>query len=918
MPVDLLAYGEFFFMKAFANRKHLPYMASFFIPFVILVLAMAACQIYPFGKYDSFISDANGYYINYISYWKRVLNGQESILYSFTKGIGGSTSGLIAYHLLNPFMILFALFDLTDFPLVYTLVMLLTISSCGLTMYIFLNGITKGSDGSKLWQLIFSTSYALMGYNAVNSWQLQWLTGVMLLPLVILGVYRICNGKSCAMYVITLALSLISNFYIGYMVTTAAFLIFIALSICQKQKKHIFRYIAATFTGGFLSSFIWLPALLSLLGGRAGETSVSTFSFTETGKILGIASKLFTGMHSTSELKDGLPVIFCGIFSLILCILFFLDGRNEKRKRLAAGTILGIYALSFYVNTLSVILQGFSYTAWFNFRYSFIFSFIIITIAAMEFPKFLTVPKKNIVQMLVIMAVAAVLIFSQELEFAEKPYWLIDIVILLLICGALYLYRTKPESNGNRVFAMVLILLVGINLYANDVTSTMQVKDWFTEYADTSGGIANKEVYSEYITNSDDSFYRMESEINRSGAIGLDLMMFDYNGVSLSGSVEKTFVKQGLMKLGVQWYANRNYYSAGMSASMDSLLGIKYMISSRDLTEEKGYKLLNSVTGVNFYQNPYVLPIGMLATSSVDGLSDEIDATNDVFAIQNLIWSSITGRTENLYSEETDISYTSHNESDSQTVKSADEGSIEESEADMTSASMSAVWSEMGLDSMLADLSDTSQLDASESYVEVSFTASYDGPYYLYAYGYVDAEYGSSIDPLKYIGNYKNGETVTSKIPLSGTITKSILEATVKNTYVACLDTELLEEYSGLIQGQDLSIEKDSSDDSKIWGSFSAEEDQKLFFTIPYDKGWTLYVDGVKTELSKTAGLFMSADVSAGEHTYELKFFPEGLTTGIIAGIASLFIFAALLITEKKKVSDHDLPLPLEKCQEPA
>ena len=224
----------------------------------------------------------------------------------------------------------------------------------------------------------------------------------------------------------------------------------------------------------------------------------------------------------------------------------------------------------------------------------------------------------------------------------------------------------------------------------------------------------------------------------------------------------------------------------------------------------------------------------------------------------------------------------------------------------------------MGLDSMLADLSDTSQLDASESYIEVNFTASYDGPYYLYAYGYVDAEYGSSIDPLEYIGNYKNGEKVTAKIALSGTITKSILEATVKNTYIACLDMELLEEYSSIVQGQGLSIEKDSSDDSKIWGSFSAEEDQKLFFTIPYDKGWTLYVDGVKTELSKTASLFMSADVSAGEHTYELKFFPEGLTTGIIAGVASLFIFAALLITEKKKVPDHDLPLPLEKCQEPA
>lgn len=876
-------------------RKKLYPLLSFLIPLAIILTAFAASHVYPFGDYNAFISDGNGYYINYFAYWKRVLNGQESLLYSFTKNLGGSTVGLIAYHLLNPFLILLSFCNLDRFPLIYTIVILLTISSCGLTMYIYLDECFK-NHGSNL---IFSTSYALMGYCVVNRWQVQWLTGVVLFPLVVLGIKKILQNKSGLLYIISLALTLITNFYIGYMVVIASTITFLTSFFClsaPRDRRLVGKYSISTLLAGGLSSFIWIPTLLSLKGGRASASNLLTFSFIENGKILAILAKLFTGMHSLSELQKGLPVIFSGIIPLFLCILFFLDLKVDKQRKRMMGMALGIYILSFYINTISVIFQGFSYTVWFNFRYSFIFSFLIISIAAEEYYYIHRVSNKLIKVSITVLAIVTVLVFSENLSFADKPSYLIDMAFLLLISGALLWYRRNPIISERRALTMLVLLCVSLNLYANMVISMQEEKDWFESYADTVSGIKIKENIVNYVQGQDDSFYRMESESNRAGSTCLDPMMFGYNGTSHAGSVEKSFVKQNAIKFGIQWMDNRNSYSTGMSASMDSLLGLKYLISSRNLTDEKGYKLMNSVMGIGIYKNPYTLPIAIVSKEDLSKL--DISEEHDVFAIQNEVWKSIVGEKADLYSEERDINYTSHNISDAVTINSI---SFKKN-SDNDNNSAGAVWQQVDMNSVITDENEKAKANAEDgSYIEISFTASYSGPYYCYAYGYEDESYGSATDMLTYLGTYKKGDTVTTKLPMTGTVTKEILESSVPNTYIACLHQEVLAQYSTKINEEGTSIEKENNNDSKLYGSFKAEKGQQLFFTIPYDEGWRLYVDGSKVKLSKTFNLFMSAEIPSGDHDYRLVYWPSGLTIGIIVNIISLGISTLFELSEQKK-----------------
>ena len=94
-------------------------------------------------------------------------------------------------------------------------------------------------------------------------------------------------------------------------------------------------------------------------------------------------------------------------------------------------------------------------------------------------------------------------------------------------------------------------------------------------------------------------------------------------------------------------------------------------------------------------------------------------------------------------------------------------------------------------------------------------------------------------------------------------------------------------------------------EDGYVKGHIAPEEDGLMFTSIPYDSGWTAYVDGEKTEIKTVAGAFIALDLKAGAHTIEFKYFPRGLKSGILFTLIGWLVFAFLMnaktIKEKKK-----------------
>ena len=89
----------------------------------------------------------------------------------------------------------------------------------------------------------------------------------------------------------------------------------------------------------------------------------------------------------------------------------------------------------------------------------------------------------------------------------------------------------------------------------------------------------------------------------------------------------------------------------------------------------------------------------------------------------------------------------------------------------------------------------------------------------------------------------------------------------------------------------------------------SVSPDETIVTTVPYENGWTLYIDGKEAEIVPYQGAFIAFKCPEGAHTAELRFVAPGLKTGAAiscAGIAALAVFVIIDIRQKKTVKKEN------------
>ena len=86
-----------------------------------------------------------------------------------------------------------------------------------------------------------------------------------------------------------------------------------------------------------------------------------------------------------------------------------------------------------------------------------------------------------------------------------------------------------------------------------------------------------------------------------------------------------------------------------------------------------------------------------------------------------------------------------------------------------------------------------------------------------------------------------------------------------------------------------------------ITADITNDEDRILVLNIPYQDGWTAYVDGVKTDVVRANTMFMAIDLPKGEHMITLKYNTPGLLPGLILSIIGILLLIAATIYYKKQ-----------------
>ena len=277
---------------------------------------MSRWRSWPFGKSSVLVLDLNGQYVYYFEALRDILHGEQGILYSFERALGGEFLGIFAYYLASPFSFIVALFPEGMITEALYVILLLKCGLSGMNMCFYLH---KSHPVSKISEVIFSVMYALTSYAVVMQHNTMWIDCLLFLPLIFLGVESLIKYKKFRLYTITLTVAVLSNYYIGYMVciaTAAYFFFYYCLCTSSErnplgERAHFIKTLGrmAVFSALAvgMASIMILPAYYSLTFGKT-TFSNPNFSFAQKFDFLDLLSKMFPGSYDTVR-PEGWPFV---------------------------------------------------------------------------------------------------------------------------------------------------------------------------------------------------------------------------------------------------------------------------------------------------------------------------------------------------------------------------------------------------------------------------------------------------------------------------------------------------------------------------------------------------------------------------------------------------------------------------------
>lgn len=865
------------FGKIILSKK--AYWLSFIIPAAILFAAYALFRVFPFGIKSVLALDLNAQYVSYFDYMYDVLGGSESIFYTWSGSLSGEFFGTFAYYLASPFNFIIWLFPRECITEGVMVMLLVKSGAVGLSAAFYLKKHRGFSDYTAI---LFSVMFALCGYFVAHTINPMWLDGLVALPLVLMGVERICQKRGFLLYTLSILYIFIANYYIGYMVGifSALYAIYYVSSRTIGGVKDYFRavgvYTASSVAAILLSCVVIIPAFKSLQNGKIGHTP--DYSFVENFNIADSFIKLFPGTYDT-ERPDGLPMLYCGTLALIFVLIYFMCKKIPARQKIAGGFLLGVMTLCMYIKPVDMFWHGGQVPVWMPYRYSFTIIFLLIIFGAEAFEKIENVRPKHIgTAFLILLGVLLFLDYYEGGEhFNTTLVIVVPLIVLALIAAIAVGYRKYHKTTAMKVTLCAAVcseLLLNATMYIYKIHGDVYYsdRDSYVYEIPQTRSIVNQ------VKAQDSGFYRMEKTYHRTVN---DAMSVGLYGFSHSTSTYNTKIIDLLADLG---FGARDHYSRydGATLLTDDLFGVKYVIAKDDRTAQYD----EQITAANqiearVYKNTDALPIAYLADEKVIGSHIE---SSSPFLFQQRLASLLVGRNYGddveLFTPINDVIFDNKNI----TIGSTTDGYYTYKK----------------------------RISSENAYVSFSVKMHKSGAAYVYlptryereCQMYLNGEYlrnyfRNENHCIVYLGDYEAGEEFKLEIRPNDN------EMIFKDAEFYVLDREALSEYTQTLGSQNCEVVKTGHSSLEI--RVNTEESRALFTTIPVEEGWSAEIDGQPcTIASSVNGSLLCLNVPAGEHTIKLTFFPAGMKTGLIltasgAGVLLIMIVISLILKHRKR-----------------
>ncbi len=878
------------------------------IPAVLFYLIYLAKGLYPFGDGTVLVLDLNGQYVSFYEGLYNILHGDADLLYSFSRNLGGEFLGIYDYYVASPFAMILALFPQRFMLEALLILFMLKAALCSVNMGIYLHKHAAG-EPNRLAIIAFSVLYAMTSYCVVQQHNSMWIDAVLWLPLLTLGIESVIKYGRFRLYVFALAITIHSNFYIGYMavIYTVAYCFYYYFAHNRNNEnnpmgeknhfiKSVGRMIAWSALGVGIAALAILSAKYALSFGK-DEFSTPNWAITQKFDLFELLYKFLPSSYDTVR-PEGLPFVYCGVLTLILAPAFFLCKKFSNREKVASALFILFFVGSFATSSVDLIWHGFQKPNWLNYRYSFMLCFFLLVLAYRAFDQILYASRKALLGVAAFIGLYVVILqkFSDMLVEENEKLVVRPFATIWLTLGCLFVYfilvclmgRVTPRRKETVSIILIFVVCVEVFLSGLSEMNSLDEDVSFSRYSRYNNMIDTLRPITETVSEHDDGFYRMEKTYFRKTN---DNFALQIKGLSCSTSTLNRDTIDFLRSMG---YASRSHWSRylGGTPVNDSLLGIKYLITNEDervyygepvfTVEDYGYDEDFTPSGdYDVYQNPYALSFAYGVADN--WLNFDYENYDNPYDRLNAMITVMLGEDETV-----------------EVFKPA----VQDGDVEVKNIKSSTA------DGHLSYKVDEKSKDATLVY---HYTVPEDTElYFYYPTRYLrevtlevkDAPATSYGGRLGFGGSDTNrivslGESSTGEIYLKVTIDNDSNNLYVirKDSYVYYIDMEVFADAMERLAQTQYQIDAESTD-SHLTGTVTTTADSQLMFTsIPYDEGWNIYVDGEKVELYEANKSLIAFYVEgAGEHTVEMKYMPSVVALGITVSIVCLVIFIVLLI----------------------
>ena len=878
LKIERFRKGKFY--RIMYEKGILYFILSFLIPFSIMLYAFGMFGVHPFGNRQILVVDLWHQYYPFFRVVHEKLVSGGSFLYSWENGLGTNFLSLISYYAASPLNWISVFFGDGGERDALTFILAAKIGFAGAFFSSFLRYTYRRKDFSIC---MFSVAYALCSYTLGYYWNVMWFDTVAMFPLAMMGIVMLCREGRWKVFTITLALSLIANYYVGYFTCIFSIFMFAASSIIEcKGIKDWFRklilMVRSSALGIGLGAFMLLPAYFGLkLTYSANNSMPKDISFYEDWK------RIFGNLLSYNEPTkvDGLPNFACGMLAVMLFGVFVFAFGIKIREKIATVIMLGVIAVSCNMNILNFIWHGFHFTNQIPYRFAFIFSFVLAAAAFRAYDMILTRGIK--IYHLVLMLIAPSVVFvlykiSQGVDYRFEGAIKSSAIIagafwLIFVAAKVFPFKTQKTRN------ILMTIVLSAAMFSEFISNTqigVQTVDTtnYTEYPATYDDV---EALLKYERENDKSpFYR--TEMTQTYTLN-DSALYGYRGLSQFSSAANVSVTVLCKRLGLYASeAGNRYYYRTSTPVVNSLFGIKYLVKKSGVLNSEDWVMedLHTAGSSTLYRNRYPLSIGFMVSDKVLEMEDVSEA--NPFEYQNNLVYHLTDNQDEFFVP--------------QPVALAEYDGLEVSKNGYGNY--------------------TFQNNTEESTGSATYT--YDCIDGSYIYGYANGSGGTCdhleikcgddvIDSGKLIesypivfpmGNGQTGEESTVKI----TSNEKHKTGNFKLMVYALKKERFEEFYNDLADEQ---VEIDKFTDCKISGKVSAQKDGVLFLSIPYEKGWKVYIDGERVETFKVLQAMLGVKVCSGEHNIRIEYTPEGFTLGVTITFLSAALFIFIAYFERKR-----------------